>query len=433
MNKVLKVYLISNVVNKNNEEVNYKDVYKLLWDIQKETRIVKNKAVQLCWEWYGFSSDYYYKNKSNPDTIEFLGYTGSHALPNYISKSLKDYVEFGCSANIGTSIEDVASHYKNDKNDIIDGKKSITEYKTNQPIDLRNDSIRINYDKNEFNVNLSLVNRNKSKELGIDKFNFKCVVKDNSTRTILERCYDGIYKICGSKLIYDKKKKMWKLNLCYKFESEKNNDLDENKILGVDIGVVKPIVASVYGDWNRLSIDGNELISFRQRVEQRRISLLRQTKFSGDGKIGHGRHTRCKSIDKLSDKINNFRNSTNNKYSRALIDFAVKNNCGTIQMENLEGFDKESVFLQKNWSYFELQNMIQNKAAEKGIKVIKIDPKFTSQRCSKCGCINKDNRKTQATFECTSCGFKTNADYNASQNIAIRDIDKIIAKEIKSK
>ena len=70
--------------------------------------------------------------------------------------------------------------------------------------------------------------------------------------------------------------------------------------------------------------------------------------------------------------------------------------------------------------------MIKNKATEKGIKVVKINPQYTSQRCSKCGCISKDNRKTQSNFECISCGFKTNADYNASQNIAIKDIDKVI-------
>ena len=49
-----------------------------------------------------------------------------------------------------------------------------------------------------------------------------------------------------------------------------------------------------------------------------------------------------------------------------------------------------------------------------------------TQRCSKCGFIHKDNRPTQSKFECLQRGFKENADYNASQNISIRDIDKII-------
>lgn len=75
-------------------------------------------------------------------------------------------------------------------------------------------------------------------------------------------------------------------------------------------------------------------------------------------------------------------------------------------MENLSGISSDDAFL-RQWSYFDLQQKITNKAAEYGIDVIKINPKYTSQRCSK-------------------CGFKENADFNASQNISIRDIDKII-------
>lgn len=426
MIKVVSVYLISKVVNNSGESVDYKDVYKILWKLQDETRMLKNKAIQLCWEWNGFSSDYYKKNGSYPKDKDVLNYT----LDGFIYDRLKSESSLQ-SGNVTTTLRDASGTFKNNKVEYLKGNKSIMEYKKNQPLDLHNKSISLNYSEGKFFFELSLLNQASMKEHGIKRFNFECVVKDNSTKTILERCYDNIYGISASKLIYDKKKKMWKLNLCYKFENKVVEGLDSDKILGVDLGVVKPVMASVYGDYNRLSIDGEELIKFRQRIEQRRISLLKQTKFSGDGKIGHGRHTRCKSIDKLSDKINNFRKSANNKYSRALIDFAIKNNCGVIQMENLEKVTENADRFLKNWSYYDLQTMIEHKAAEKGIKVIKVDPKFTSQRCSKCGHISKDNRKTQANFECTCCGFKTNADYNASQNLAIKDIDKIIAASLK--
>lgn len=426
MIKVVSVYLISKVVDSSGESVDYKDVYKILWKLQDETRMLKNKAIQLCWEWNGFSSDYYKKNGSYPKDKDVLNYT----LDGFIYDRLKSESSLQ-SGNVTTTLRDASGTFKNNKVEYLKGNKSIMEYKKNQPLDLHNKSISLNYSEGKFFFELSLLNQASMKEHGIKRFNFECVVKDNSTKTILERCYDNIYGISASKLIYDKKKKMWKLNLCYKFENKVAEGLDADKILGVDLGVVKPVMASVYGDYNRLSIDGEELIKFRQRIEQRRISLLKQTKCSGDGKIGHGRHTRCKSIDKLSDKINNFRKSANNKYSRALIDFAVKNNCGVIQMENLEKVTENADRFLKNWSYYDLQTMIEHKAAEKGIKVIKVDPKFTSQRCSKCGHISKDNRKTQANFECTCCGFKANADYNASQNLAIKDIDKIIAASLK--
>ena len=98
-------------------------------------------------------------------------------------------------------------------------------------------------------------------------------------------------------------------------------------------------------------------------------------------------------------------------------------------MEELTGIAKDKVFL-KDWSYYDLQQKIENKAKEKGIDVVYINPAYTSQRCSKCGCIHEENRKEQ-DFVCLECGFKANADFNASQNIAIKDIDKIIKAECK--
>jgi putative transposase len=43
---------------------------------------------------------------------------------------------------------------------------------------------------------------------------------------------------------------------------------------------------------------------------------------------------------------------------------------------------------------------------------------FTSLRCSRCGWIDKNSRKSQADFCCSSCGFTCNADINAAINVA---------------
>ncbi|MGY3202243.1 hypothetical protein ACVW19_002758 [Streptomyces sp. TE5632] len=43
---------------------------------------------------------------------------------------------------------------------------------------------------------------------------------------------------------------------------------------------------------------------------------------------------------------------------------------------------------------------------------------YTSLRCSACGWIEKDSRKSQAEFVCVSCGFSCNADENAAVNVA---------------
>jgi putative transposase len=51
-------------------------------------------------------------------------------------------------------------------------------------------------------------------------------------------------------------------------------------------------------------------------------------------------------------------------------------------------------------------------------RVVKVNPAYTSQRCSACGHIARENRESQAVFLCVACGFACNADVNAAKNVA---------------
>ena len=51
-------------------------------------------------------------------------------------------------------------------------------------------------------------------------------------------------------------------------------------------------------------------------------------------------------------------------------------------------------------------------------RVEKVNPAYTSQRCSACGHIATESRKSQALFVCVACSFACNADVNAARNIA---------------
>lgn len=68
-----------------------------------------------------------------------------------------------------------------------------------------------------------------------------------------------------------------------------------------------------------------------------------------------------------------------------------------------------------SWSKF--KHMVTYKADEKDVSLVFVPPAYTSQMCSQCGFISKENRKTQAAFKCVECGFKENADVNAAINI----------------
>ena len=50
-------------------------------------------------------------------------------------------------------------------------------------------------------------------------------------------------------------------------------------------------------------------------------------------------------------------------------------------------------------------------------RVVKINPAYTSQRCSACGIVDRQARESQAAYRCRSCGYAANADVNAARNI----------------
>jgi putative transposase len=69
--------------------------------------------------------------------------------------------------------------------------------------------------------------------------------------------------------------------------------------------------------------------------------------------------------------------------------------------------------LRSGWGL--LVRRLQDKAPG---RVEKINPAFTSQRCSACGQVDRRSRESQAVFRCTACGFAGHADVNAARNIA---------------
>lgn len=96
-----------------------------------------------------------------------------------------------------------------------------------------------------------------------------------------------------------------------------------------------------------------------------------------------------------------------------------------IALEDLEGL-RGRVRLRKpqratlhSWAFRQLGSFISYKARRAGV-VVRVAPAHTSQACSACGHVDRNNRLGQATFICRSCGFAGHADWNAARNIAMR-------------
>ncbi|WP_436664557.1 RNA-guided endonuclease InsQ/TnpB family protein (plasmid) [Alicyclobacillus acidoterrestris] len=222
------------------------------------------------------------------------------------------------------------------------------------------------------------------------------------------------------------------LSLTYQFDSLDSDVCTSERILGVDMGVANAAYMAVSDNpyW-RDRIDGGQIEQHRRAIEAKRRRLASQAAVCGESRIGHGRKKRMRTLESLDTKVSDFRNMVNHTYAKRIVEAAVKMKCGVIQVEDLTGISDGDTFLGR-WTYFDLQTKIQDKARLYGIEVRKIQPNWTSQRCSECGHISGDNRKDQATFECCNCGYKVHADFNAARNISTQGIEDIIKEKCKS-
>ena len=112
------------------------------------------------------------------------------------------------------------------------------------------------------------------------------------------------------------------------------------------------------------------------------------------------------------------------------LQYCLQNNIVNIVMENLHTFegtfirDKETGIkysrIVRLLHLSNIKNWLKEQAEKLGIRVHITPSQYTSQQCPVCGCIDKENRKTQESFVCTNCGHADNADHNASINIKNR-------------
>lgn len=174
--------------------------------------------------------------------------------------------------------------------------------------------------------------------------------------------------------------------------------------IGVDRGIYNLATTS-----NGLKFSGRQAIHIRKYYSKLRQSL--QAKGTKGAK---------RLLKRLSGKEQRWMRDLNHRISKAIVQSC--NPGDVIVMEDLKYIRdriwvaKKQRQIQHSWAFGQLGNFIEYKAAERGVTVVYVDPRYTSQRCPKCGYISKNNRH-QHLFKCKSCGYTANADLNAAVNI----------------
>ena len=183
------------------------------------------------------------------------------------------------------------------------------------------------------------------------------------------------------------------------------------RFLGVDLGIVNLATDS----------DGNTYTGETVEVVRQRSATHRQTYQRTDTRSAKRR------LKAMAGRQARFQRWGKHGIAKRLVQYA-KDTKAALVLEDLTHIRdrmtvrKQQRAKQHNWSFGQLRQFIAYKARRAGVPVVFVDPRHTCQICSRCGFVEKRNRRSQAEFSCLRCGYESHADTNAARHLATRGL-----------
>jgi len=180
--------------------------------------------------------------------------------------------------------------------------------------------------------------------------------------------------------------------------------LTTGKILGVDLG-----------ENNLAATSSGKLFGGGRLRHERDSALALRAKLQSNGT-----KSSKQLLKKISGKEARHVKHVNHCISKQIIQEAIATDCDTIAMESLTNIrlrikaGKRVRSRLHRWSWAQLQDFVSYKAQDAGLKIVFVNPAYTSQMCSECATIGV-RRKHQLL--CKICGVQRHSDLNASRNI----------------
>ncbi|MDP3211482.1 transposase [Methylotenera sp.] len=192
-------------------------------------------------------------------------------------------------------------------------------------------------------------------------------------------------------------------------------------IVGVDVGIARFATLSNGQVFESVN-------SFKQkqtRLARYQRALSRKIKFSSHWKKQKGKITRLHSTiaNIRKDYLHKTTSTISQNHAMIVIeDLQISNMSksakGTIETKGRNVKQKSGLnrsILDQGW--FEFRRQLEYKQAWAGGQVLAVNPRNTSRTCPCCKHVAKENRQTQAKFECVECGYAENADLVGAINI----------------
>ncbi len=194
-----------------------------------------------------------------------------------------------------------------------------------------------------------------------------------------------------------------------------------NGVLGVDLGRTDIAHTSEGDNWNR-----QQLTKVRDHYSQLRAILQKKA-----SKGTRSSRQRCRQLLKrLSGRERRFQAWVNHRISKTIISRAKRSN-STIALEDLTGIrertnqqprSKTERRRSNSWAFYQLRTFISYKALKEGVRVVLVNPRYSSQTCHRCLHIHPDPNQSYRSgkgFKCGHCGWEGDADFNGANMIAL--------------
>jgi putative transposase len=144
----------------------------------------------------------------------------------------------------------------------------------------------------------------------------------------------------------------------------------------------------------------------------------------------YGQGKRLQELARLYRKLNRYREEILHLASNQLLEIALRWGCKTIVLEDLRTYQppkhrKKLSRKLSNWLRGAFYELLTYKAKRVGIKIIRINPRWTSSYCPRCGAKgakiseprNRQARKTGRFFYCDAYSYLADRDYITAVNI----------------
>ncbi|NOQ38425.1 IS200/IS605 family element transposase accessory protein TnpB [archaeon] len=191
------------------------------------------------------------------------------------------------------------------------------------------------------------------------------------------------------------------LNIIVKKDAPKQDRYTEKEVLGIDRGINNILVCS-----NNQFFNSKKLKAIKGRYQY--LKKMLQSK---------GTPSARRKLQKISSRERRFVTDTNHRLSKVIAEsdfkvFAIEK----LTRMNHKRLGKRFNRQLGNWSFRQFETFLEYKSEALGKKIMRVNPRYTSQKCSNCHKIHKSNRNG-SWYSC-NCGFQLHADLNASRNIA---------------